>query len=1031
MTGPEWASHALGAVSKAMRRFFSRAGPRESPLPPGLGFWAFISYSHADEVWAKWLHEALERYRLPEKLVGRPLAVGVVPQRLRPVFRDRDELPGSSSLKQEIARALERSRALVVICSPNSAVSRYVNEEILIFKRLGREADIYCLLVAGEPNATDEPASGLLEAFPPAIRFRVGPDGALTEERAEPLAADVRKGKDARTDAKLKLLAGILGIGFDELKRRDARRRTRQRAQLSAIVLSVLLVIFGVWWNRQRAFESKRQVALAQRLADQSAELLASEQPYLIERAVLLLVEALKRLDRPAVDFSEDGEAAQARLAADQGLRRALSLFYTHAITLQPEVQGSEYEDRGWARWTASAIVFSPDGREVIAANAWDDPPGAAVKRWQLRTGRQLQSLKKSLSETRFDWGDDWLPCALSPDGGYLAVTSSAAQSAIILDLRRDREVARIRFQGSVHALAVGPGAAYLAIATDNEIPGRLQPVQVWHVPSARPVAGLPADDAVPAESCKTPVCPAVLAFSPDARYLAIAGREVQMWRLVDDAGGPHVEPGPDLDFHRGRAVAFSADGRYIAAAGREGTAWSDGQAVDFGDPAIRVWEVAAPRAVSTVPLAADLRGLAVSPGGKYLSILDDEYSLRLRALASGRETRVHFSHPAEGGGIDIQRSRSANFTGKGPPWRGKLTAAAFSPDGEHLALAGENGPILWRITSFDEQAVHEHATRVAAVAFDRDERIVTTVSGTTNAKPAPSGRLIARAWEVESGRELSERSRKYAADAFALTRLGDLAVATDDEHGSGRGGTLIVYADEKIGPFRYQGDAEHVGLSPDGKHIAVASVLGTSSSAPVSPGRREVSIWDIGSRERVLRFDYTTSERDAGGVDGIAFRQDGWYLGVYDSRKLENGSTSRFRLWELKSRREIDERPDDVLRMLREDIALSADGRFGALESGDKIHVWAVPSENQIARIDVALADRDPFRLASTVVALSAHGRYVAAATAGTNVRIWPLALPRLIHIACSRVTRELSLAEWTQYLGTERRWPTCTSSS
>ena len=52
---------------------------------------AFISYSHADERWAKWLQPSMEHYRLPKHLskdvIGRTL-----PKRLYPVFRDRSEL---------------------------------------------------------------------------------------------------------------------------------------------------------------------------------------------------------------------------------------------------------------------------------------------------------------------------------------------------------------------------------------------------------------------------------------------------------------------------------------------------------------------------------------------------------------------------------------------------------------------------------------------------------------------------------------------------------------------------------------------------------------------------------------------------------------------------------------------------------------------------------------------------------------------------------------------------------------------------
>src|SRR5687767_10589364 len=88
-----------------------------------LRYWAFISYSHSDEAWARWLHSALETYRVPRRLRGRPSSLGPLPGRLFPVFRDRDELPGAADLGAKLRAALRQSRTLVVICSPRSARS--------------------------------------------------------------------------------------------------------------------------------------------------------------------------------------------------------------------------------------------------------------------------------------------------------------------------------------------------------------------------------------------------------------------------------------------------------------------------------------------------------------------------------------------------------------------------------------------------------------------------------------------------------------------------------------------------------------------------------------------------------------------------------------------------------------------------------------------------------------------------------------------------------------------------------------------
>jgi MTH538 TIR-like domain (DUF1863) len=221
--------------------------PIESAIQEDYKYWAFISYSHQDEVWARWLHKALETYKVPRKLVGRETGQGVVPRRIFPIFRDREELPGAADLGGKLKNALRQSRYLIVICSPKSAVSQWVNEEIRTYKALGREDRVLCLIVDGEPYASEKPERGLLECFPTAVRYRVGPDGEISSERTEPIAADARKGKDGRTNARFKLLAGILNVGYDELKQREKRRRLLQQVRLVAGVASLVLLAVLVY----------------------------------------------------------------------------------------------------------------------------------------------------------------------------------------------------------------------------------------------------------------------------------------------------------------------------------------------------------------------------------------------------------------------------------------------------------------------------------------------------------------------------------------------------------------------------------------------------------------------------------------------------------------------------------------------------------------------------------------------------------------------------------------------------------------
>lgn len=270
-------------------------------------YWAFISYSHRDSRWADWLHKSLESYRPPRKLIGTANSRGVVPKRLAPVFRDREELASATDLGAVITEALDRSRCQIVICSPHAAQSKWVNEEILNFKRLGREERIFCLIVAGEPNASDMPGRAEEECFPPALRYRLGADGAVGDVRTEPIAADARAGKDGRRNAKLKLIAGVLGVGYDSLRRREQQRRNRRLVVIASAAIAGMVVANGL---AAYAFMQKRAAERQRVRAEQAAETANQTTNFLVD---------LFRISNPS---EARGNAVTAREMLDKGAAR-------------------------------------------------------------------------------------------------------------------------------------------------------------------------------------------------------------------------------------------------------------------------------------------------------------------------------------------------------------------------------------------------------------------------------------------------------------------------------------------------------------------------------------------------------------------------------------------------------------------------------------------------------------------------------------------------------------------------------------
>lgn len=187
---------------------------------------AFISYSHKDAVFGRGLHRRLEAYRLPRRLVGRVTTHGEVPRRVAPIFRDREELSAAGDLSAEVQAALAASSALIVVCSRASAGSVWVEREVALFRALHPDRPILAAL------AKDEPADAI-----PACLKMLGAGGQVVE----PLAADFRAHGDGARLGLLKLVAGVVGVGLDELVQRDAQRRRLAVTAVTAAALAAML----------------------------------------------------------------------------------------------------------------------------------------------------------------------------------------------------------------------------------------------------------------------------------------------------------------------------------------------------------------------------------------------------------------------------------------------------------------------------------------------------------------------------------------------------------------------------------------------------------------------------------------------------------------------------------------------------------------------------------------------------------------------------------------------------------------------
>ena len=219
---------------------------------------SFISYSHKDKAFAKWLHKRIENYKIPKSLREK---YPHLPKDLkRSIFRDEEELPTSSVLGDNLKYALDHSKKLIVICSPFSVASKWVNEEIRYFKEVHGEYSVLAIIKEGEPKASNSKLyDSSQEAFPKSLRYVVGEAGKLTDQETEPLAGDARS-YWGREMALMKLIAGILEVDFADLWEREKKEARKRRVIKIIFVLILLSLIIYVFLIKNSLVEITTQI---------------------------------------------------------------------------------------------------------------------------------------------------------------------------------------------------------------------------------------------------------------------------------------------------------------------------------------------------------------------------------------------------------------------------------------------------------------------------------------------------------------------------------------------------------------------------------------------------------------------------------------------------------------------------------------------------------------------------------------------------------------------------------------------------
>jgi len=785
---------------------------------------AFISYSHRDKVWGDWLHKGLERYRVPNALIGKETGLGQVPKSLFPVFRDREELPTSSDLGSAILDALTASAMLIVICSPNSARSRWVNEEIKSFKRLHGESRVLAIIVDGEPNGTDKPGFETLECFPHALRYAIGADGELSDQRTEPIAADARPAGDGKDDSLLKLIAGLLGVNYDDLKRREvveARKRAR-RAQAVAALMALLAVTasgFGYYALEKRE-EADTNAALA---AEQRNAALTSQSRFLSDlarqhvardefgTATLLALEALpNKTERfPASISATRPFVAEAEKVLHRSMRerRELAVFDIPVAGLVRE------------------LFFDREGKRLIAF--FDT---AAMIIMDAETGTELKRIdstgdgppKQAISSSRNR-------VAMVIGNGQVRILGTDNDIDMVLNVSATEEISKIRLNVDGSRLAVLLRS------------GRLLQIDVA---SKNIVASIETNDSNIYN----------LAYAPTGSLLAYEAEGIMLWNGVSEPVRLYSTEETVDD------IAFSPDGNYLVTVH------------NGGERFVTVFGLATAEQRVIEAQGQGPYRLTFHPNGNVLAVRDGANRVEILNLADGtwlsefgvfmpdlsaipptafaQDGRLFAVSTRSGGGIQLTDSTYFLERGSMTGHLQDITALAFSPDSKVLAATSNDGSLrMWTVAANGLATILETGDSSGEI-----ENPVMTQQGLSDVRFNSDGSRVALGdgkkislWSVPDG-VLKNAFGKSDADKWVLAfdRKKELTVAA-------RPGEIVLSsADhfEPLGKINGYDDIENLLLSPDNKRLVVQFPT-------------HIGIWDISDPDHAQPIYSGEGERD------------------------------------------------------------------------------------------------------------------------------------------------------------------------
>lgn len=487
----------------------------------------FLSYNRGDGKAAQRIQRWLEAYRLPRRLQGGGPAFAEDGRRLRPVFRDIDEMRAAPDIDEAVDQALGACAYLVVLCSPAAAKSDWVAREIAMFRARHGDDRILPLLLTGTPAT----------AFSPELLHR-GDGRPLM-----PLAADI-PGEGERL-ALLKLVAVMADVSLGVLVQRDSQRRMQRLALSAAAAVAVMAVVAALMLQTANArVAAEQQRVRAGALSNYMLDDLRGQ----LKRAGRLdLLTAVNQ----GVAASWRGQDLSGLSDADLQQRAKLLL----AIAEDDESRGDLAAARAQAaealRTTAQLIAKAPDDPSRIFAHAqsqyfvgmisWHGGDRAQAGR-AFAAYRDLAARLLAIDRRKPEW---WM------EAGY----ADSNLGVLALRARLDAAAAQGHFLSALKAFS----------AADALRPGNrdtlfsLADTEAWLADTQR-MAGAPAQ-ALAARARQKAILDHLAATDPQDRQVTadLVSYELALARIAIEAGRPEAAL-PLLASGRGKAQALAAN---------------------------------------------------------------------------------------------------------------------------------------------------------------------------------------------------------------------------------------------------------------------------------------------------------------------------------------------------------------------------------------------------------------------------------------------------------------------------------------